>query len=63
MVLPIARRRPITIKASHPKLVTRKLIRLLEELAAIRPAEIHALEVIVENNVKRLLARPRRRIS
>ncbi len=63
MVLPIARRRPITIKASHPKLITRKLIRLLEELAELRPAEIHALEVIVEANIKRLLARPRRSAS
>ncbi len=60
MVLSLPRRRPLPVKPTHPKLVTRKLIRLLEELAAIRPAEIHALEVIVEANIKRLLTRKRR---
>ena len=55
MVLPLPRRRPLAIKPSHPKVLTRKLIGALEELAELDPRMFHAFETLVDANVTRLL--------
>ena len=63
MVLPLPRRRPLSIKPSHPKVLTRKLIGALEELAELDPLQYHAFEALIEIKVKQLLVARKRRTA